>query len=776
MSLLSRWFRKASPPSSGPASSLREAPSKKAEEARSKPSAADRALAAAAEENALQSAIAAGDVQAVARLVVSGSSTKIRQAAAEAIDDPERIRQLIRDVRGGNDKNVYKVLTTKRDALVERARQRELMQARIDAVAKDLERHGRSPCDALYGPRLEELEILWNDVAAQAEPPQREKVEQWIDRARQTLAEHSRQVAEQAAREQAAADAAAEARRLREEEAQASAAAAAEQAQVDDEQKRALAERQQAEQQAVRQIGELLRKARGALSDGNTSRAASLRRLIEEKRALGADLPVHLASQIQQLDQQLDDLKDWKNFSVAPKRAELIEEMASLVGAALDPPTLAERIKSLKEEWRTLGKGVGTALDPTLEADRQRFQETADKAYEPCREYFAAQALVREENLRRREVLFAKLTAFEAGLHGEQTDWRAVIKELRETQQAWRGIAPVDPQAARPQQQRFSALCASLQGRLDAEYARNLKTKQALIERAGQLLAIDDGRKAIDAVKTLQREWQAVGPVPREADQRLWGEFRGHCDAVFQKRQQASAAHTAGLENNKAQAVALCEQIEKIAALDGPELLAHAGARTEWRKAFEALGEFPRADTRELGNRFDRARERFEKALARQHARDAGRAWDDLFEAAGYVCAYGFGLARGLDAGQLDTLKKTAENFIASVPRWPGRGLEALRRGLTREHGEDLAANEAALRRLCIRAEILADLPTPAEDQALRRDYQLQRLVQRMGQGLKADEAPLDLMAIEWVGVGPVEPATYEALLQRFRRCRDRGG
>ena len=36
-------------------------------------------------------------------------------------------------------------------------------------------------------------------MQAQAEPPQREKVEQWIDRARQTLAEHSRQVAEQAA-------------------------------------------------------------------------------------------------------------------------------------------------------------------------------------------------------------------------------------------------------------------------------------------------------------------------------------------------------------------------------------------------------------------------------------------------------------------------------------------------------------------------------------------------------------------------------------------------
>ena len=75
---------------------------------------------------------------------------------------------------------------------------------------------------------------------------------------------------------------------------------------------------------------------------------------------------------------------------------------------------------------------------------------------------------------------------------------------------------------------------------------------------------------------------------------------------------------------------------------------------------------------------------------------------------------------------------------------------------------------------LCIRAELLTDLPTPPEDQPLRREYQLQRLVQSMGQGVRADDTQLDTMAIEWVSVGPVDEATYAPLLQRFRRCRER--
>jgi hypothetical protein len=745
-------------------------PSEKNEKASLKPSAADRALAAAAEESALRAAIDAGDVQAVARLVVAGASTKVRQAAAEAIEDPDVLRQLIRDVRGGNDKNVYKVLTSKRDTLLEQARKIEQLRAEIIEAAGALERHSQRSYDALFSQRLDQFESRWKAVAEQADAELRGRVQQWVDRSREIIDEPLRKIAAEASREQAAADAAAEARRLREEQAQATATAAAAQARLAEAHNRALAEQQHAEHQATRQIGELIRKARAALSDGSTSRAAGVRRTIEEKLAGAPPLPANLAGQIQSLDQQLDALKDWKSFSVTPKRAELIEEMELLVEATLDPLALADRIKSIQEEWRTLSKGAGEGV----EADWRRFQQAAQRAYLPCKEYFAAQALVREDNLRRRDALLAELTAFEAGHNWEQADWRTVNKALRETKDQWRNCSPVDRQAGKQQQEAFAALTASLQGRLDAEYTRNVQQKESLIERTRQLLASDDSRKAIDAVKQLQQQWQSAGPVPREVDQRLWGEFRQHCDAVFQKRQQESDAYTAGLENNKTQALALCERLDQIAALEGAELLAHAAAMAELRSAFEALGEFPRADTRELRNRFDQGLDRCKKSFARQRARDVERSWDDLFEAANHVRAYRLAVARALDTEQLDILKGTAETCIASVQQWPKGGLDTLKKALAGERSADLAANEVALRMLCIRAEILTDTPTPPEDQPLRREYQLQRLAQTMGQGLKVDETQADTLAIEWMSVGPVDDLAYGPLLQRFRRCRDR--
>src|SRR5262249_12757015 len=124
------------------------------------------------------------------------------------------------------------------------------------------------------------------------------------------------------------------------------------------------------------------------------------------------------------------------------------------------------------------------------------------------------------------------------------------------------------------------------------------------------------------------------------------------------------------------------------------------------------------------------------------------------------------------EPNELVALKEAAEAYIASVRRWPKGGLDAIKRGLANGDSHDIAANEAALKMICIRAEIVADVPTPAADQPMRREYQVQRLVKSMGQGLQADEAQLDAMAIEWVGVGPVDEPTYRTLLERFTRCR----
>jgi hypothetical protein len=757
MSLFSR-FRKVSPPPA--AAAPRETPPPAA------PVAADVAALAEREEARLTAAIAAGDFQTVAALVLDGTSTKIRQRAAEAIEDPAQIRQLLRDARGGKDKSVYKILTRKRDALLAQERELQHLQEEVNTVAAALERHSHRPYDALFTPTLEQLESRWKAVVQHAPAELAQKTQQAIDTARETIAEHLRQVAAAAARELAEANAAALAQKKREQEEQAAAAAAAERARIEEEERKA----KEAEAHALRQIGGLLRKAHGALASGSSRTAAGLRRAIEEKLAGAPPLPTHLASQLRQLDEKLQEINDWKRFSVAPKRAELIERMEALIGATLHPSALAGHIKDLQEQWRMITKGT----HEDVEADWKRFNEAAHKAYQPCREFFEAQAKIKQENLRQREQVFERLAAFEAQHDWQQPDWRAVATTLREARQSWRQHSPVDPTQAQELQGKFNQLTAAIQARLDVEYARNVKEKRSLIARVRGLLQSSDIRKAIDEVKRLQEQWKTVGPVPRDEDRKLWEEFRQQCDALFQRRQQESASQAEAWEARRTQAVGLCEEVEKIAALTGQELVENVKRLPELRVAFDAIGDLHRTHARQLQDRFERAFERCHQAVAQQQAREAEEGWTHLLDAANAVRAYRLAVARQADAAEADALKTAAEERINSAARSPKRGIEALKGALARGADNDLVANERALRTLCIRAELLTDSPTPEADQALRREYQMQLLMNNMGQGIKAEAGQIDALTLEWLGAGPVEEGVYLPLLERFKACRSK--
>jgi hypothetical protein len=762
MSLFSRFFRKAPPAPPIPEPPVR--PSALA--ARPAVPQPDRAREAAQEEASLQAAIEGNDVETISRLVVAGKSTRIRQLAAHAVNDPAQLRDLIREVRGGNDKSVYKILTAKRDVQLGETRKHEQLQEEINTAAAAVERHSHRPYDALFGPTLDQLEIRWQGVAPQAAPELVERVRQAIDRAREVIASHLRQIAVEASRQLAAENAAAEAQRVKELEDKATAAAAAERAQIESEERKARAEMLAAEALAFRQIGGLIRKAQSALNEGSTGRAAGLRRAIEEKIAGAPPLSPSLTSQLLNLDTRLNELKDWKNFSVGPKRAELMQDMESLVDSTLEPPVLAERIKSLQEEWRTLSKGAGE----NLEADWQRFQEAARKAYQPCREYFEAQGLARQENLQRREALVARLVAFETGHDWEQPDWRLVLVALRESKQLWRQHSPVDRASGKAAHDQFVAVTSKLQNRLEAAYAANSNQKKSLIARAQQLCSAEDSRSAIDEVKELQRRWKTVGIVPRDEDHRLWEEFRQHCDTVFQRRQQEFAEYSAALEGNKEGAIAVCEELEGIAGSSGPSLLASTARVTELQGAFDALGEFPRGVARDLRGRFERAVERCEAAVAQQKLRDTEQSWSTLLEAANRVRAYKLALVSAPDSAE--PLRQAAEDYVSGVTQWPKGGQDAVKAALEKASGSDLEANEKALRLLCVRAEILADRPSPPEDQPLRREYQVQRLMQSMGQGITVDASQMDTLTMEWVQAGPIEETRYTQLLERFKGCR----
>ncbi len=717
------------------------------------------------------------DPRLLAAMVLDGSSSRLRQLAADRLEDPAELTRVLKQIRG-KDKSTYKIIKQKCDAM--RAEDQRIAQIdrNLHALCESLERHSHRIYDPLYPTSLKLFEEEWRVLEPQAAPEVRERARRAIELCREVIAGRLRRLSEQAAQESERAELAAARREdLARAEMEvltrheAAALASAEAAQAREAEEKARAEKLAAEALILRQLGGLIGKTHGALREGNTRRAAALRRAIEEKLPTAPALPAQLAVQLHQLDEKLQELKEWKDYAVAPKRAELIAEMESLIGSSEAPPALAERIKQLQEDWKTISKGIISDAG----TDWQRFHQASEAAYQPCREYFEAQAKMRQTNIEKRKSVLERLRAFENAQGGEHPDFRAVAAALREAPQELRRYSPVDRAAARAIQQEFDASIGRLQERLDAWHAHNVAEKQTLIQRAQQLRAKDDCREAVDAVKRLQLLWKETGAVPRHQEQPLWNEFREQCDAVYQKRQQAFDDYTAALESNKGQAVALCEEAELIAASSGPALLEGAGKVAQWRAAFEALGEMPRADQRALHDRFERAVARCQAKISRQKAVDAEQSFLNLLEAARRIQDYGFAVAQEAAIDNREALKLAAEEFIAGIAHWPKNAAQALKDAWAKAHaaaGIDAAGHEKSLRLLCVRSEILTDKPTPPEDQVLRREYQVQRLVQHMGQRNEANTDSLDALALEWIRVGPVPAAVHKALLARFLGSR----
>jgi hypothetical protein len=325
------------------------------------------------------------------RLAVEGQTTRLRQAAASAIQDPASWQALLPRLRG-RDKAAYKLIKGRLDALL--AEQRSLAQARSDAeeLCAAIERHAARPHDALFAPTLSLHNVRWQAVAPGIDASIRQRGQQALERAQEVIAAHEREG------ERIAAERAAELARTRvlEEELLAQQRAVEEQAAIDASEQaaadqareaeaqaetQALSEKQTADAQTLAEIASLIRLSGAALGRGETRKAAWFRQSIEAALPDAPALPPYLVRNLEQLDTRLNELRQWKDYVAAPKRIELIEEMEALIGVDEPPETLVDHIRALRQEWRTINKGL--AVEAPAEAER--FEQAFTARSSPAR-------------------------------------------------------------------------------------------------------------------------------------------------------------------------------------------------------------------------------------------------------------------------------------------------------------------------------------------------------------------------------------------------------
>ncbi len=466
--------------------------------------------------------------------------------------------------------------------------------------------------------------------------------------------------------------------------------------------------------------------------------------------------------QLRHLQDRLDNLYDWQHFATDPKRESLCDEMEKLITTDIPPLEKADAIKALQQEWKNLG-------DSRYSQELwQRFRKAADKAYEPCQAYFSEQSDLRAANLQQRREINSTLKDYIAQTDWDSVDWKAVEQIYTTAKREWRQFSMVDRGKAKPVQKEFDALLDTIDNKIKDERNKNAARKTDIINEARALLESEDVSAAIETTKGLQRQWKSIGITYRRQDQLLWKQFREVCDQIFQRRHLERQAEQQELQANLKQATELCEQIRQLANQDDEILSQSQPQLAALKDSYTQLGPLPRDQSQSVNQQYQQSLALYEQRFSGIKARSAQRALATLEDRA-RLCDAVDALAAD-DHEQRKALEDQWQQPHGLPPDWWQRIDERFQRSIRCEDNKTREDNDAALRTLCIRLEILAELTTPPEDQPARMEILMSRLSNGLGQDRSVDKMQqLKELQLEWLFTGPHSPLLFVELQKRFQ-------
>ena len=429
----------------------------------------------------------------------------------------------------------------------------------------------------------------------------------------------------------------------------------------------------------------------------------------------------------QDVSSKVAELQDLQAFIAAPRKPALLEEASTLAQSAMnDVKERVDAVKKLRAQWTSLGQ-LGTEEDNAL---NEAFDAQIELAFGPCREHFAQQEKLREENKQRAEALLQQLNDMPTI---QQTS--ALAKAFMALQKQWREIGQIENTEYKKLQQRYKKLSGPITQRLDEYYLQNEQAKYNLVKRAEALAKLEDLKLASAQAKDLQKEWRGIGYAGRKQDDKLWKQFRLANDNVFS---QLAEKHNAHREATEAQLGAFyetmttlensLEQAQDVKALD--ELLLDVNA--------------------------------IELKVSEVEEKQRPRLFTSLNKLNGRISAKKTSLVQAADTNELELL-------FDVLSKWESACLPEAQACLSNKYQAAFTGKNStqySRKELTVIAEIIADESSIKADEKLRKTLQLNLMAAKLeGQSLFT----LDEILIKWISKGPLLDED-SSLLKRLKK------
>lgn len=308
----------------------------------------------------------------------------------------------------------------------------------------------------------------------------------------------------------------------------------------------------------------------------------------------------------------------------ASKKRELITKLRDIVN--YKNPEMVGEVRSLQDEWKTIGQVPARDLEPLY----KEYRGLLDEFYELRSVHLELMEYDRKKNLEERE----RLIEIAKALIPAETDrenpeiWKEKLDMLQELQQEWKTAGHVPREDMERINEAYrDAIDAFFEVRQGFKAIEDKMREENATKKNHLLVQLEEFRdyqgdspktwnETSQKVRAIQEVWKEIGPGPSKVNGELWGKYRDVCNAFYNNK----SAFFKGLDEKRSANLELKKGlIEKAEALSSrtdwePAAKELKSLQTEWR----TIGPVPDRHSQKLWNKFRSACDVFFEAR-RQH-------------------------------------------------------------------------------------------------------------------------------------------------------------
>lgn len=274
-----------------------------------------------------------------------------------------------------------------------------------------------------------------------------------------------------------------------------------------------------------------------------------------------------------------------KNLEKKTSLCEAAEQLAE----ETDIIAAFRKLQQLHQDFRE----TGPVANDLREEIWTRFKDASTVINKRHQEYFEARKQKEEENLAKKTSICEIIESYNLEELKTFAEWNSLSEKITVLQAEWKTIGYAPQKMNTKIFERFRAACdnffthkneyfQSVRDNLNQNYALKLE----LAEKAEALKDSTDWKATTDALVELQKQWRAIGTVPKKYSDQIWERFNGACDAFFAAKKEASQdAHseqTTNMEKKKSIIDALAAIVPE--EFEGDLRAKLRTAQEEWNK------------------------------------------------------------------------------------------------------------------------------------------------------------------------------------------------